>query len=1014
MCKSITCLVTAVLCFGFISTASGDLVALYQFDKDFKDTAGNPRGPFDLTVLSGSPEVIDGKLVLKSAEQDTLTMGNKYPGSHPNLSFAVWLNVARSTGTDMRLMGKNDGSGDTPGWNVMVRCGADAADSEQFDIRPALEGVGVGANWGNSILLADAYVVGQWIHLAFTWDGATKIAKSYVNGVLVNTSTMAAGCDAADTIDEFLLGRCGWGVAEWYDGMVDDLAIWDNVLTDAEVSTVYTLGPIPRDRRLAFNPGPADQATDVPMETVLQWGPGESAAAHDVYIGTVFNDVNTAARSSPLLVSQGQADSTYDPPGRLAFGTTYYWRVDEVNAPPTSTIFKGSVWSFTTEPVAYPVDGKSIKATASSADLDQGPENTINNSGLTNDLHSEDLKAMWLTAPDATGPAWIQYEFDRVLRLDHLWVWNHNGLLERMLGLGAKSVIIEYSTNGVDYTTLGTTHEFARAPGKAGYASNTTIDLGGIAAKYVKLTITSNWGGILTQYGLSEVRFFSVPVFARQPSPVSGAANVDINAGVSWRAGREAIKHSVYLSTDKQAVIDGTVAAQTVTSTAYVPALNLASTYYWRVDEANEAKTPPVWQGDLWSFSTQTYAVVDDFESYTNDSPNRLFQAWIDGAGFSPDEFFPQGNAGNGSGALVGYDPTLGPIVETKILHAGKKAMPLIYDNTTSTYSEARRTFSSPQDWSQHGIKALTLWFYGDSTNTVQQMYVKINSTKVPYDGAAENLKRKQWQMWYIPLASLNVSSVTSLSIGLDRLGTVGGPGKVLIDDIRLYAYDRQLVTPKDPGTAGLQARYQFEGNANDSSGKTRNGTVVGAPLYVEGKSGQAISLDGFDDYVNIDGYKGVLADAAGVQQAVTVCAWVKTTVDGDIVSWGTNAGGQRMCFRVDTVIRVEHGSGNIRGTNGPSLRDDEWHHVAATVPQAGRMMDVRLYTDGADATATSTTTAAFNIKANVDVRIGMGGPTGGRFLKALIDDVRIYDRVLSAEEIAWLAGRTIPFDTGF
>jgi hypothetical protein len=294
-------------------------------------------------------------------------------------------------------------------------------------------------------------------------------------------------------------------------------------------------------------------------------------------------------------------------------------------------------------------------------------------------------------------------------------------------------------------------------------------------------------------------------------------------------------------------------------------------------------------------------------------------------------------------------------------------------------------------------------------------MYVKINSTKVAYDGAADNLKRQQWQMWYIPLASLNVGSVTSLSIGFDRLGTTGGAGKVLIDDFRLYSYDRQLITPKDPGTVGLQAQYQFEGNANDSSGKARNGTLAGAPTYAAGKSGQAISLDGVDDYVNIDGYKGVLADAAGVQQAVTICAWIKTATNArDIVTWGTNAGGQRMSFRVDTVIRVEHGSGNIRGTNGPSLLDDEWHHVAATVPQAGRMMDVRLYTDGTDATPASTTTAAFNLKANIDVRIGMGGPTGGRFFKGLIDDVRIYDRVLSAEEITWLAGRTIPFDKGF
>ena len=110
----------------------------------------------------------------------------------------------------------------------------------------------------------------------------------------------------------------------------------------------------------------------------------------------------------------------------------------------------------------------------------------------------------------------------------------------------------------------------------------------------------------------------------------------------------------------------------------------------------------------------------------------------------------------------------------------------------------------------------------------------------------------------------------------------------------------------------------------------------------------------------------------------------------------------------------MEHGGGNIRGTNGPDLRDDQWHHVAATIPQGGRIMDVRLYVDGSDVTPGSTTTTAFNLKANVDVRIGMGGPTGGGFFIGLIDDARIHDRVLSPEEIAWLAGRTKPFDKPF
>ena len=68
------------------------------------------------------------------------------------------------------------------------------------------------------------------------------------------------------------------------------------------------------------------------------------------------------------------------------------------------------------------------------------------------------------------------------------------------------------------------------------------------------------------------------------------------------------------------------------------------------------------------------------------------------------------------------------------------------------------------------------------------------------------------------------------------------------------------------------------------------------------------------------------------------------------------------------------------------------------------------VYVDGADATPASTTTVLFNLQPDLDVRIGMGGPTGGRFLTGLVDDARIYDRVLSPEEIASLAGRIKPY----
>jgi hypothetical protein len=111
----------------------------------------------------------------------------------------------------------------------------------------------------------------------------------------------------------------------------------------------YMLGGAPRVT--AYAPKPASGKIEVPQDTILSWKPGIYANTHDVYFGTAYDDVNEAGRDNPLgvLVSQEQEDNTYVPvtDGLLDFGRTYYWRVDEVNAPPDSTIRKGDIWSFT-------------------------------------------------------------------------------------------------------------------------------------------------------------------------------------------------------------------------------------------------------------------------------------------------------------------------------------------------------------------------------------------------------------------------------------------------------------------------------------------------------------------------------------------------------------------------------------------------------------------------------------------------------------------------------------------
>ena len=605
-------------------------------------------------------------------------------------------------------------------------------------------------------------------------------------------------------------------------------------------------------RESARMPRPADGQEDVPRDgVVLEWSAGEFAASHDVYFGTSIEDANAATHGSPGFMGN-QTETVFALDYRLEFGQTYYWHIDEVAV--DGTVSKGSVWSFTVEQFGYPIEN--IIATASSVNrADERLENTINGSGLDDDdLHSSENADMWLSSITGPQPTWIQYEFDRIYKLHQMWVWNYNSSVEPVIGFSVKEATIEYSADGTNWITLGTTHEFAQGPGAAGYAHNTIVDLEGVSARYVRITANSNWGGIVNQYGLSEVRFLYIPIWAREPSPDSGATNVSVDAILSFRAGREAARHDVYLSIDEQAVIDGNAPVTTVTETSYGPlALDLDTAYYWRVDEVNDAETPANWQGDIWSFLTQEYLVVEDFEPY-NDIPagqegsNLVYGTWADGFD----------NPANGS--TIGYNEPFQPTIETSIFYDGKQSVPLFYDNTAATYSEVTASVAdlqAGQDWTRHGIKALTLRFYGDPNNNVQQMYVKINDSMVTYDGDTEDLKRIGWQMWYIDLASLGVSlsNVTELAIGFERIGAVGGQGKVLLDGIRLYSHDRQLITPAAPGAVGLQAHYEFEGNTNDSSGNARNGTIMGSPTFVAGKVGQAINLRGLNDYVEITGY---------------------------------------------------------------------------------------------------------------------------------------------------------------
>ncbi|UCD51152.1 MAG: hypothetical protein JSW27_00695, partial [Phycisphaerales bacterium] len=342
-----------------------------------------------------------------------------------------------------------------------------------------------------------------------------------------------------------------------------------------------------------------------------------------------------------------------------------------------------------------------------------------------------------------------------------------------------KDVTVEYSTDGTQWTVLEDV-VLAQATATSTYAYNTAIDGQGVAAKYVRLTINSAHS-TMGQYGLSEVRFLYIPTHARSPKPADAATEVDVDAVLSWRAGREAASHDVYFGNDAEAVAAGTMPADSVATSSYeVSALDFGTTYYWKVDAVNEVEATSLWEGAVWSFTTQEYGVIEDFEAY-NDDDNRIYDTWIDGWV-------------NETGSTVGYLEE--PFAERRIVHGGKQSMPLEYNNEEAPfYSEASRAWPAAQDWTAGAADSIRLYFQGEPDNTPETIYLAIEDASgqsaVVAHADPDAVLATEWQEWMVSLSDfggVDMARVETLYIGLGNRTSprAGGTGLVYIDDIRV------------------------------------------------------------------------------------------------------------------------------------------------------------------------------------------------------------------------------------
>jgi len=499
---------------------------------------------------------------------------------------------------------------------------------------------------------------------------------------------------------------------------------------------------------------------------------------------------------------------------------------------------------------------------------------------------------------------------------------------------------------------------------------------------------------------------------ATEPKPANEAQNVATNSSLSWKASDTAASHTVFFGTDFDAVTNANVDSDpnlVTIASVNVPSfdpngLDFGKTYFWRVDEVNGTDVYP---GSVWTFTTANFIVVDDFESYTNNSPNRVFQSWIDGLGFSKDGFFPEGNTGNGTGAIVGYDPAMGDIMEKANVHGGAQAMPMDYDNKDLKYSEAVRTWSEPQNWTLNNYDTMKLYIRGGVDNGADRLYVTLEdsagkSATVAHTDAAI-LNAAGWTEWVIPLSSfagVNAASVAKIAIGVGDLSNPKkSAGRLFVDDIRVTAKPR-----------GLIAHYKLENNVEDSSGNGIRGTLAGSATlpasYVNGPTGfgKAMQFDGAYGHQYVD--LGTFNPSAATGQ-LTVALWAKW--DGLTDQWQGLISKRDSWSRYDMMWQIEanqstglvrfqrDGEGEVPAVTLPT---GVWTHIAATFDGATAIVYVNGEQTGQD------TSWSFGYDPEAAIQIGACDPGGGNPFNGAIDDVWIYDTVLSQAEIKALAGK--------
>ena len=213
----------------------------------------------------------------------------------------------------------------------------------------------------------------------------------------------------------------------------------------------------------------------------------------------------------------------------------------------------------------------------------------------------------------------------------------------------------------------------------------------------------------------------------------------------------------------------------------------------------------------------------------------------------------------------------------------------------------------------------------------------------------------------------------------------------VLIVMILVLAYGAES------NDASLVGYWKFNSDsATDYSGQNNQGTVYGAVNTSDGKYGDALSFDGVNDYVDLTG--GSFPTGSSER---TIEGWftADNTKIQSFFDYGTDATGQRWSITANSSDIAVAVNGHNRGKTDLSLTG--WHHIATVFPSGATTSNqILIYLDGVSQTLSDLVGSSKTVNTgSTYAYIGKSGSGGGN-QNGLIDEVRIYHRSLSAEEI--------------